>query len=237
MNPDIRILHLIDGAKNATGLTVIIDVCRAFSTAAFLASRGTNEIFTVSTVQEAFQLRERLTDCLLVGEVKGRKPEGFDYGNSPSEILTGRNIGKRAIQRTSAGTQGIVNAKFSDEILTGAFVNAGAIVQYIQRAMPKTISLVCMGWEAERKCEEDTLCAEFLCGRITGNEMDFSEVVDRIRRSETGEKFRSPSYPWLSEEDLDLCLSLDLFDFVLRCDSKMAMPCLRRMDVNRRSET
>ena len=237
MNPEIRILHLVDGAKDATGLTVVIDVCRAFSTAAFLASRGTREIFTVGTVDEAFQLRERLPDCLIVGEVKGRKPEGFDLGNSPSDVLASRYIGQSAVQRTSAGTQGIINAKSADEVLTGAFVNAGAIVHYIRRAMPETVSLVCMGWEALRECEEDTLCAEFLRGRVTGNELDFSEVAERIRRSETGERFRSPAYPWLPEEDLDLCLSLDLFDFVLRCDPNMATPRLQRVDVPFRNET
>ncbi|RJQ77866.1 MAG: 2-phosphosulfolactate phosphatase [Desulfobacteraceae bacterium] len=230
MNPEIRILHLVDGAKNATGLTVVIDVCRAFSTAAFLASRGTREIFTVGTIQEAFRLRERLPGCHLVGEVKGRKPEGFDLGNSPSEILASRSVSKSVIQRTSAGTQGIINAGRADEILTGAFVNAGAIVRYIQKAMPRTLSFVCMGWEAQQECEEDTLCAEFLSGRVTGKELNFAEVAQRIRQSATGERFRSPAYPWLPEEDLDLCLSLDVFDFVLRCDSKMATPRLQPMD-------
>lgn len=227
MNPEIKILQLIDGARNATGLTVVIDVCRAFSTAAFLVSRGAKEIYTVGTVQEAFRLHEQMADCLLAGEVKGRKPEGFDLGNSPSEILASDTIGQRVIQRTSAGTQGIINAANADEILTGAFVNARAIVRYIQRARPETVSFVCMGLEGARECVEDTLCAEFLCGLLTGRELNFSEVAEQIRESETGEKFRNPAYPWYPEKDLELCLSLDLFDFVLRCDSHMATPRLQ----------
>jgi 2-phosphosulfolactate phosphatase len=231
MNPEIRILHLVEGARQATGLTVVIDVCRAFTTAAFLASRGTTEIFAVGTLQEAFNLRERLPECLLVGEVKGCKPAGFDFGNSPTEILAGARVGACAIQRTSAGTQGIISAVGSDEILTGAFVNAGAIVRYIQKARPGTVSFVCMGWEAERECVEDTLCAEFLRSRLTGHEMDFSEVAEKIRQSETGKKFRNPAYPWLPEGDLECCLSLDLFDFVLRCDPHPAPPRLQRLDI------
>ena len=195
MNPEIKILQLIDGAKNATGLTVVIDVCRAFSTAAFLVSRGIQEIYTVGTIQEAYQLRKKIPNCLLVGEVKGRKPEGFDLGNSPSEILTSEFIGQRAIQRTSAGTQGIINAKNADEILTGAFVNASAIVRYIQRAKPETVSFVCMGFETARECKEDTLCAEFLCGLLTGQELNFSELAGQIRRSETGEKIQVSDIP------------------------------------------
>ncbi len=237
MNPNIQVFHLVEGARNATGLTVIIDVCRAFSTAAFLASRGVNEIFAVGTIQEAFQLREQLHGCLLIGEVNGRKPEGFDFGNSPSEILKSRPYQKRAIQRTSAGTQGIINAEHADEILTGAFVNAAAIIRYIQETKPRTLSLVCMGREAERECVEDTLCSEFLGRRLLGNEMDFSEVAERIRRSETGEKFRNSAYPWFPEIDLELCLSLDLFDFVLRSNPKMAIPCLQRVKVDCRNKT
>ena len=231
MTPDVQILQLVEGAKNATGLTVIIDVCRAFSTAAFLASQGVAEIFPVGTIERAFQLHESLPGSLLVGEVKGRKPDGFDLGNSPAEILQTKVTGQTAIQRTSAGTQGIVNAKGADEILTGAFVNAEAIVRYIKNAKPRTVSFVCMGWEAEREAEEDTLCAEYLRAKITGQEFSFSEIVERVQLSETGDKFRNPEYFWMPEEDLKLCLSLDLFAFVLRCDPKSDLPRLQRIDV------
>ena len=231
MIPDIHILQLVDGARRASGLTVVIDVCRAFSTAAFLVSRGAEEIYPVGTLEEAFQLRERLPACALAGEVKGQKPDGFDFGNSPSEILRSSGVPKSMIQRTSAGTQGIVNARGADEIVAGAFVNAAAIVRYIKQRKPKTVSLVCMGWEAQRECEEDALCAEFLRGRISGQELNFSELAERIERSETGDKFRDTAYPWMPYEDLGLCLSLDRFDFVLRCDSRSAMPLLRRLDV------
>ena len=74
-------------------------------------------------------------------------------------------------------------------------------------------------------------------GYFSDPDGNFSEVAERIRRSETGEKFRSTAYPWLPEGDLDLCLSLDLFDFVLRCESNMATPCLQRVDIHYGSET
>ena len=37
---DIRILELIEGAKRAQGLTVVIDVFRAFSLECYLFARG-----------------------------------------------------------------------------------------------------------------------------------------------------------------------------------------------------
>jgi 2-phosphosulfolactate phosphatase len=41
--PHIRRLRLLDGAKTARGLTVVIDVFRAFSTAAYAFDRGARE--------------------------------------------------------------------------------------------------------------------------------------------------------------------------------------------------
>ena len=42
-----QILQLIDGAKSARGLTVIIDVFRAFSVEAYLFAQGADKIIPV----------------------------------------------------------------------------------------------------------------------------------------------------------------------------------------------
>lgn len=42
---EIRILELIEGAKKAEGLTVIIDVFRAFSLECYLYARGASAVF------------------------------------------------------------------------------------------------------------------------------------------------------------------------------------------------
>jgi len=222
-----HIFQLTEGAAQARGLTIVIDVCRAFTTAAYCIDQGADCIMPVGTVDEALSLRTRFPDALLIGEVDGRKVEQFDLGNSPSELLGMNFEGRTVVQRTSAGTQGIVRAVQAQEILTGAFVNAGAIVRYVQRQQPEQVSLVCMGWRAERECAEDTLCAELLRSRIMGREVDFAEIVLKVKQSKTGEKFRDPGRPWMPEQDLDLCLSLDLFDFVLRDEGQPGSACLR----------
>ena len=127
----IDILDLIEGAKQARGLTVIIDVFRAFSTACYVVRNGASEIIPVGDVELAYQLKEENSDCVLMGERKGKILPGFDYGNSPTEIEAIDFSGKTIIQTTSAGTQGFANAKEADELISGSFVNAGAIVSYI----------------------------------------------------------------------------------------------------------
>ncbi len=120
---DIDILHLIEGAKQAQGLTVIIDVFRAFSTACYVVQNGAGEIIPVGDIDLAYKLRDENPDYILMGERKGKMLPGFDYGNSPTEIQTVDFSGKTVIQTTSAGTQGFANARNADELITGSFVN------------------------------------------------------------------------------------------------------------------
>ena len=49
---DIRILQLIDGAKEAVGLTVIIDVFRAFSLECYLYNKGAECIIPIGNIAE-----------------------------------------------------------------------------------------------------------------------------------------------------------------------------------------
>ena len=135
---DIRILHLLEGARQAEGLAVIIDVLRAFSLECYLADRGAAELRPVATLEEAFAWRQRDPEALLAGERGGAKCEGFDFGNSPSAIPAEAVRGRRVIHTTSAGTQGLTHAVRAGQILTGSLVNAAAVAAYIrqQRGRP-----------------------------------------------------------------------------------------------------
>lgn len=121
---EIRILELIEGAKKAEGLTVIIDVFRAFSLECYLYARGASAVFPAGSVEEARHMKQVHPEYLLIGERRGRRCEGFDYGNSPSQTRNADLSGKKIVHTTSAGTQGIVNAVHAEEILTGSLVNA-----------------------------------------------------------------------------------------------------------------
>jgi len=214
----IDILDLIEGAKQARGLTVIIDVFRAFSTACYVVRNGARQIIPVGDVDLAYKLREENPDYILMGERKGKMLPGFDYGNSPTEIQTVDFSGKTVIQTTSAGTQGFANAKDADALITGSFVNAEAIVSYIKKKSPEKVTLVCMGTWAVRPAEEDTLCAEYIAGRLKGQKMDTRRIYTQLRTSETARIFFDPEVSWAPETDFDLCLNIGLCDFVLKAE-------------------
>jgi len=104
---EISIHSLLEGATRATGTVAVIDVFRAFTTAAAVAlANGASSIVMVRTGDEALALREAGIGQICTGEVRGRAPPSFDFGNSPFEISGVDFHGKTIIQRTSAGTQG-----------------------------------------------------------------------------------------------------------------------------------
>ena len=104
----IEILQLIEGARKARGLTVIIDVFRAMTVESFLMSRGTKKLFHVGDVQTAWDYKVSHPDTILCDERGGAIIDGFDFGNSPSAIEHLDFTGKTVIHTTSAGTQGKV---------------------------------------------------------------------------------------------------------------------------------
>ncbi len=215
----VNILHLIEGAKRAEGLTVIIDVFRAFSLECYLYDMGVKEIRPVGTIEEAFQMKVDITDSVLIGERHGKKCDGFDFGNSPSTVSKEQVAGKTVIHTTSAGTQGIVNAVNASEIITGSLVNAKAVAEYIMQKQPEVVSLVCMGNGGVRPAAEDELCAEYIKSILEENEL--SDIEQRIAKLQYsgGEHFfdksRQEIYP---EADFWMCIKYDCFPFVIRIE-------------------
>ena len=214
---EIQILQLLEGAERARGLTVVIDVLRAFSLECFLADWGAAELRPVGSLEETFAWRDRDPSVLLVGERGGARCKGFDYGNSPSSIPPEAVRGRRVIHTTSAGTQGLTRAVHAEERIAGSLVNAAAVAAYIRQRQPGTVSLVCMGNGGVREAPEDVLCAEYIRSLVLGQ--PFPDLDARIQalRWHGGQHFFNPDtqeiYP---EPDFWLCTKRDQFPFVLR---------------------
>jgi 2-phosphosulfolactate phosphatase len=229
---NIEILHLIEGAKKASGLTVIIDVFRAFSVACYLFDNGAEKIIPVGDIDIAYRLKEENPDFILIGERNARIQPGFDYGNSPTHIQHIDFSGKTIVQTTSAGTQGIVNARNADEIITGSLVNADAIVRYIRQQNPKDVSLVCMGYEGKTESDEDTFCAGYIKNTLEGKHFRTDNAVELLKDT-GGKRFFDPANSeWAPESDFYLCLAPNRFNFVLRLyKDPSGIHFLKRIDI------
>lgn len=70
----------------------------------------------VSTVEEALALRESGFAHICMGEVGGGRQPASISGIRPFEVSNVNFTGKSIVQRTSAGTQGIVAARHAERL-------------------------------------------------------------------------------------------------------------------------
>ena len=116
--------------KNA--IAVVVDALRASATINVLFHLGAKEILVVSEVKQAFELKNKYPDAILVGERKNIKIPGFDFGNSPVEILKlGENFfkNKKIIFTSTTGAKRIIACKGAEEVFVGSCVNAQAVAK------------------------------------------------------------------------------------------------------------
>jgi 2-phosphosulfolactate phosphatase len=215
---DIRIHEFVDGAKRATGVTVIIDVFRAFTTACYAFDSGASRVIATGSVESAFELKKKYRNSVLAGERDERKIEGFDFGNSPTELIKASLAGTTVILTTTAGTNGLVNATGADILLAGSLVNAGATAKYILSQKPSSVSLVAMGYRAMISADEDILCAKMISDILKGGNHDFTERLQELRTT-SGSRFFNPlNIDFSPPTDFFLCTMTDRFDFALRAE-------------------
>lgn len=109
---------------------VVIDVIRVTTTATTAISLG-RRVFPVQTTDEAFILASKLQNPLLVGELGGYMPYGFDLTNSPAEVARRTDIHRPMILVSTSGTQLLLNAKGSEAVYIACFRNVSAAANYI----------------------------------------------------------------------------------------------------------
>ncbi len=211
---DIRRATLETCAR-ATGTVIVIDVLRAFTTAAYAFAAGAASITLVGEIEEAIALRKGNPDLLLMGEVYGQPIDGFDYGNSPSTFLERDLSGHHLVQRTTAGTQGVVRSRKADTLLATGLCCARATVDYVRQHPAPSITLVVTGARPEDPGDEDAACADYLEALLSGRSPERGDIVRRVRESQTARKFLDPAVPEFPPADVECAVDIDRFDFAL----------------------
>jgi len=228
---EIRLGSLVRDAREAEGAVIIIDVFRAFTTAAIAFDRGADHIVLVAEVEEALALHKRGVGDLLMGEVDGRRPEGFDYGNSPYEISQADVVGKTIVQSTRAGTVGVAAAANAQSIFLGSFVVAGATVQAVLQESPALVSIVAMGDRGAFRSDEDEQCALFLRNRLEGRNPDPAALRSLVMDGGQTQKFFDEAQPQYHPQDVELALQVDRFPFAMRINKEDGLLVARKQVV------
>jgi 2-phosphosulfolactate phosphatase len=226
---DIRIGSLIEGAQAARGVAIVIDVFRAFTTAAVAFDKGVEKIILVASPEEALELRRQGKGQLCMGEVNGIRPDGFDFGNSPYELIQVSSLaGQTLIQSTQAGTVGVSAAAQADTIYLGSFVMASAIVKAIHAAKPPLVTIVAMGAKTVYRSDEDEQCALYLRNRLQGRYPDPYAVRQLVLAGQESLKYDDPAQPQYHPQDRDMALQIDQYDFALQVTREDGLLVARR---------
>ena len=134
--------------EGVQGAVVVVDVIRVFTTAAYAFGSGAAEIYLVGTVDEALAFKAANPGSLAMGEDRGLRPDGFDFPNSPAMVRDADLAGRTLVQRTSAGTQGVVRAVDATRLWAASLVVASAT------AHPDLIAGRQRGADHQRICTE-----------------------------------------------------------------------------------
>ena len=213
---EISLGSLKRGAEEAQGTTIIIDVFRAFTTAAIAFDRGAKEIVLFADPNDALDLHRKGVGDYLMGEVSGKKPDGFHFGNSPHEISDVDMTGKTLIQSTRAGTVGVEAATTAAEVFLGSFVVAQATVDAIRKESPSLVSIIAMGDQGVVRADEDEQCGIYLRNIMEERKPDFNAVKSLIMTGGATQKFFDPEQPQYHPEDVTLALQADRYSFAMK---------------------
>ena len=168
----------IEGAKQAKGTAVIIDIIHASSTIVELFEAGAKKIVPVETLKEARKLRKKGEK--ICGEwLPFRKTLGrIDIINSPYYPNKSRPLGT-VIMNTKNGTKGILNARGADQIMIASFLNAKAVADYIKKQKPTYVTLIPMG-SRDHKSSEDEQFALYFSELLKGKNPDVQKYIEAL---------------------------------------------------------
>jgi len=214
----VRCARGLEGARGARGTVVVIDVLRAFTTAACALARGARAIELVGTPAEGLARRAEDGSLVLVGEVDGRPIPGFDHGNSPERMETLDLAGRTLVLRSSSGVQGALAALPSCErLLLGSLVTAAATAAEARRAGGE-VTLVAMGASGTAAAydgPEDDACAALLAALLEERPCDRDALLREAASGPAARAALDPAVDWISPGDLRRALDLDRFPFAV----------------------
>lgn len=204
-------------APDVTGALVVVDILRAFTTAAYAFAGGASRIYLVDSVEDALALKERHPSWLAMGENHGKRVEGFDLTNSPVQVSKANVHGRTLVMRTTAGTRGVVACRSASRVWAGALVTASATAQAVAAASLGDPHYVVTGsWPGRSLAgNDDWWTAEYIDQVRRGLHPDTAVVEHRIRTSDEAEFTLGLGAGNADPEDVEYALRTDLFDFAL----------------------
>jgi 2-phosphosulfolactate phosphatase len=136
---------------------VVVDVIRASTTVTTAISMGMR-VFPVQTTDEAFVLASTLEEPLLVGELGGNIPYGFDLTNSPAQIASIADVHRPMIFISSSGSHLLRNSVGAEAVYIGCLRNISALASHISDRHQR-VAILGAGTRGRFRREDQIGCA------------------------------------------------------------------------------
>ncbi len=195
-------MNIIDGNRLEiieTERAALIDVFRASTSIIIMLHKNAKEIIPLENEKSAFEYFKIHDDYILVGENNGIKINGFDYDNSPYDLLDADLNGKSVIFVSTNGTR-VLKKISAKNVYIASFLNADLLVKRLSLDDP----LVC----ANRKdlfSIEDFICASYIKAKKLGIEINYERIKNIILSSKSSLRLRNLGH----EKDIEISLSLN----------------------------
>lgn len=219
MNSEARFLPRWQ-LEGVSGVIVAVDVLRAFTTAAYALAAGAASILLVSGVDEAIALAKAHPGSLIMGEEHGRRPIGFDLSNSPVAVAGADVAGRTLVQRTSAGTQGVIAATGADRLFVASLVCASATARAVSAARLGAPTYVITGRFVDHPDggEDDLITAQFIEDLRTAGSADAASAARAVADSAEAERTLALGGNDSHPDDIAYATDVDRFDFAMEVD-------------------
>ncbi|OGA83606.1 MAG: hypothetical protein A3G27_15040 [Betaproteobacteria bacterium RIFCSPLOWO2_12_FULL_66_14] len=165
-NPCTVAIDFLPGSveRYRSGYAVVaIDVIRATTTLATGVELG-RRCYAAPDIDQAVARAARLKRPLLVGEVGGNMPLGFDMTNSPAALALRSDVERPMILVSSSGTQLIHNARGCEAGYLACFRNYEAVAAHLTGRHPR-VAVIGAGTRGEFR-EEDQMCCAWIALRL-----------------------------------------------------------------------
>lgn len=228
--PSPDLFHIYKGDEKDM-LVIIVDILRATTVVTTALANGAKSIIPVMTCQECEDLGRKM-GYLMTAERNVAKCDFANLGNSPKEytkdIVSGRDI----VFTTTNGTRALSMAREQGvrDIIIGAFINVGAVAEYVIKKQYKEVLVVASGWNGMVSLEDCLFCGcltnRLLSKGVECSLNDMATIMNDLYNTEVAKDYTLMSLLRKSEHfgrlekhnlisDAEYCMQKDIYDFVV----------------------
>jgi 2-phosphosulfolactate phosphatase len=163
---------------------VAIDVIRATTMAVTAVAAG-RRCVVAADLQDAFDIRDRIGDAVLAGELRGDMPYGFDLNNSPAELAARGDVHRPLVMLSTSGTELMLEAsRATHGGFIASFRNFAATARHVASSHGR-VAVIGAGSRDEFR-EEDQMCCAWVADLLVQaghrpEDAKTGEIIERWR--------------------------------------------------------